>query len=92
VYAAFLTATAIGVTLGALLPEAEEIGLDLVFPLSFLVLLLPLVRTRRQAAVAALAAGLAQTLGRFGGGVAVLGATVGGAAVGALLDGRRSGG
>ena len=35
-------ATLAGVTLGGVLPDAEEIGLELVFPLSFLALLLPL--------------------------------------------------
>jgi 4-azaleucine resistance transporter AzlC len=87
-YAVFAVATLIGVTLGALLPDAEELGLDLVFPLSFLALLLPLLRTRRRVAVALFAAGLALVLSRFGGGVAVLGATLGGAALGAWLDGR----
>ena len=84
----YTLATMTGVTLGALLPKAEVIGLDLVFPLSFLALLLPLVRTKPQVAVALAAAGLALALGRLGGGAAVLGATLGGAALGAALDGR----
>jgi 4-azaleucine resistance transporter AzlC len=87
-FVVYALATLTGVTLGALLPDAEEIGLDLVFPLSFLALLLPLLRTRPHLVVALLAAGLALILGRFGGGVAVLGATLGGAALGAALDGR----
>jgi 4-azaleucine resistance transporter AzlC len=87
-FAVYTLATLVGVTVGALLPDAEEIGLDLVFPLSFLVLLLPLVRSRPQVAVALAAAGLVLALGPLGGGVAVLGATVGGAALGAALDGR----
>lgn len=90
-YVVFSVATLAGVTLGALLPDAEELGLDLVFPLSFLALLLPLLQTRRQVAVALGAAGVALLLGRFGGGVAVLGATFGGAALGAWLDRRAEG-
>jgi 4-azaleucine resistance transporter AzlC len=87
-YVVYAAATLAGVTLGALLPDADRLGLDLVFPLSFLALLLPLLRTRRQLAVALSAAALAVALGRLGGGVAVLGATLGGAALGAALDGR----
>lgn len=87
-YGVFAAATLAGVTLGAVLPKAEELGLDLVFPLSFLALLLPLLRTRRQVAVALLAAGVALILSRFGGGLSVLGATLGGAALGAWIDGR----
>jgi predicted branched-subunit amino acid permease len=87
-YAVFVVATLAGVTLGAFLPDAEVLGLDMVFPLSFLALLLPLLRSRRQAGVALVAAVLAIVLGRFGGGAAVLGATLGGAGLGAWLDER----
>jgi 4-azaleucine resistance transporter AzlC len=88
-YAVFVVATLAGVTLGAVLPDAESLGLEMVFPLSFLALLLPLLRSRRQVGVALVAAALAIVLGRFGGGAAVLGATLGGAGLGAWLDGRQ---
>ncbi len=74
---------------GRRLARREKLGLELVFPLSFAVLLLPLLRTWRTIAVASVAAALVLAAGQvFDGGVALLIATIGGAGLGAMLDGR----
>jgi predicted branched-subunit amino acid permease len=71
----------------ATLPASETIGLDVIFPLSFLALLLPLIRTRRDAAVAVVAGGGAVLLGGVvGAGPAVVVAIAGAATIGAVLD------
>jgi 4-azaleucine resistance transporter AzlC len=57
-WAAFISATALGVLLGGALPSTEKIGLDFVFPLTFVALLVPLLRTRVDFLVAAIAGGL----------------------------------
>ena len=41
-------ATLAGALLGSAIPDPQEIGVDLVFPLAFLALLVPLVRTRAE--------------------------------------------
>lgn len=89
-YLVYALATLAGVSLGGVLPDADDLGLELVFPLSFLVLLLPLVRGSRSLLVAVLSAIAVLAAGRvFDGGVAILLATLGAAGSGALLD-RRS--
>lgn len=45
-------ATLGGALLGAAIPDPSELGLDLVFPLAFVALLVPLVRTREELSVA----------------------------------------
>jgi len=88
-YTPFTLSTLTGIALGGVLPDAEKLGLELVFPLSFAVLLLPLLRTWRTVAVAVVAAVLVLAAGQtFDGGVALLIATIGGAGLGAMLDGR----
>ena len=88
-YTPFTLSTLTGISLGGVLPDADKLGLELVFPLSFVVLLLPLVRNRRAVLVAAVAAVLVLFAGQVvDGGVALLIATVGGAGLGAILDGR----
>lgn len=57
-YVSFAAATAVGVFLGGRIPDPERLHLDVVFPLTFLALLLPLVRTRRALAISVVAAGL----------------------------------
>ena len=90
-YGSFGLATLAGILLGGFLPDPQRIGLDFIFPLTFLALLLPLVRSRRQVLVAAVSGGAALLLSRFtDGGVTVLVATVLAAGLGALLD-RRGG-
>ncbi len=88
-YTPFTLSTLSGISLGGVLPDADKLGLELVFPLSFVVLLLPLLRTRRTVLVAVVAAILVLAAGQVvDGGVALLVATVGGAGLGATLDGR----
>ncbi|MGH2583746.1 MAG: AzlC family ABC transporter permease, partial [Dehalococcoidia bacterium] len=89
-YLCFVAATLVGTLLGRLGPDPERIGLDFVFTLSFLALLLPLLRTWRQVAVAALAALLALGVRPLvDGGSTILLATIIAAGAGSLLDGRR---
>jgi 4-azaleucine resistance transporter AzlC len=57
-YVSFAAATMVGVFLGGRIPDPERLHLDVVFPLTFLALLLPLARNRRALAIAVVAAGL----------------------------------
>jgi predicted branched-subunit amino acid permease len=75
--------TGIGAAAGHALPDPRRLGVDFVVPLTFLAVLVPLVRTRA-AAVAALVAGAATLLlAWLAPGVAVLGAGLAGSAAGA---------
>ena len=86
-YAAFNMATLAGALLGTVVPNTARLGLDFIFPLTFLVLLLPLLRGRRQLAVAILSAVTSLVLSHVGpGGVAIVGAAVVAAGSGAMLD------
>lgn len=79
--------TAAGAAFGALLPDPERIGLDFIFPLSFLALLLPLLRSRIAVVVAAVAGAIVLFVAPFASsGVSFLAAAIGAAAAGALLD------
>jgi 4-azaleucine resistance transporter AzlC len=87
----FVAATVVGVALGNYIPESEQLGLDFVFPLTFLALLLPLIRLRRDLLVAAIAGAAAIVLSRItNGGVTILIATVVAAGAGALFPARES--
>ncbi|HYO29662.1 MAG TPA: AzlC family ABC transporter permease [Thermomicrobiales bacterium] len=89
-YLPYNLATLAGSLLGGLLPDTSAWGLDVVFPLTFLALLMPLVRSRRHLLVAVVAGGAALALSPFApGGATILLASVGAAALGAVLDGRR---
>ena len=92
-YAIWATSTLIGVLFGSLLPDPGRIGLEFIFPLSFLALLLPLLRSRIAVVVAIVAAVTALAVGPYtGSGVTFLCAAIGGAACGAALDrGRDTG-
>jgi 4-azaleucine resistance transporter AzlC len=80
-------ATAVGALLGTLLPNPKGIGLDFIFPLTFLALLLPLVRTWRHVVVVAVAEGVALALSRYvPGGVTVLLTVLIAATLGAALE------
>jgi len=85
-YTAWNLGTALGAGVGAVLPGPGAFGIDLVAPLCFLAVLMPLVRSR-PAVLVAVAAGLtALLLARMvPGGVAVLGAGLVGCAAGAWL-------
>jgi 4-azaleucine resistance transporter AzlC len=64
-YAAFNIATLIGAVLGGAIPDLQGLGLDLIFPLTFLALLVPLLRTWTQVLVAAVSGVLALALGHL---------------------------
>jgi 4-azaleucine resistance transporter AzlC len=89
-FVSYTTSTLAGALFGSWLPDPERLGLETVFPLSFLALLLLMVRTRFDLVVATIAGGMALLLSQlFSGGVVVLTTTIVGAALGTLLD-RRS--
>jgi len=83
-YTGWNLGTALGAGIGAVLPSPGAFGIDLVAPLSFLAVLVPLVRSRPALLVAVVAGAMALLLARVApGGVAVLGAGLVGCAVGA---------
>lgn len=85
-YVSFGVATVAGVVLGGRIPDPERLHLDVIFPLTFVALLLPLVRNRRGVAIAVTAAGLSVGLRPlFGASNSVLVAILAGAAAGVLL-------
>jgi 4-azaleucine resistance transporter AzlC len=53
-YAIWQASTVAGITLGALIPDPATYGLDLVFPLTFIAMLMPLLKRRTNGIVAAL--------------------------------------
>jgi len=88
-YVPYNLATLAGSLLGSLLPDTSAWGLDVVFPLTFLALLVPLVRSRRDVVVAVVSGAAALGLAPFvPGGAVVLVAAVGAATLGALPVGR----
>ncbi len=79
-------ATVGGFLLGAAVPDPEKIGIDLIFPLAFLALLVPLLRTRIEVVVALGSGGLAYLLSRpLPGGLPILVTGVVGSLAGAFL-------
>lgn len=79
-------ATLGGALLGVAIADPTELGLDLVFPLAFIALLVPLVRTRAELTVAVAAGTTAYVLARtLPGGVAILVTGIGGSLLGAWL-------
>jgi branched chain amino acid efflux pump len=85
----FLTwnlATLGGSLLGGVISDPNKVGVDFVFPLAFLALLVPLLRRRVEVVVALFAGVVAWVLSKHvPGGVPVLGAGVSGALLGAWL-------
>ena len=85
-FAMWNLATLGGFVIGAAIPDPARLGVDLIFPLAFLALLVPLVRTRVELVVAlvsgALAFGLAQILP---GGLPILVTGIGGSLLCAYL-------
>ena len=57
-YFVWAFSTVIGSLLGALIPDPAGLGLDLIFPLTFIAFLMPMVRDRVNRSVALLAAGI----------------------------------
>ena len=89
-YTVFSLATLAGILFGSLLPDVERSGIDFIFPLSFMALLLPLLRSRLQVLVAASAATIALVSGQYlSGGMTILLATVTAALAGTLIERRR---
>jgi 4-azaleucine resistance transporter AzlC len=75
-----------GFLLGAAIPDPERLGVDLIFPLAFLALLVPLVRTRVELVVALASGALAFGLGRvLPGGLPILFTGIGGSLLGAFV-------
>ena len=79
-------ATFAGFLLGSAIPDPERIGVDLIFPLAFLALLVPLVRTRAELVVALGSGVVAYVLAQvLPGGVSILATGIGGSLLGAYL-------
>ncbi|MDE0529298.1 MAG: AzlC family ABC transporter permease [Truepera sp.] len=88
-YGVWNLSTFLGALVGEVVPDPTVLGADFVFPVAFLALLIPLLRSRLDLAVAA-GAGVAALLlaGQIGSGLAILITGVGGALLGAWLSGR----
>lgn len=86
-YLVYAVGTLVGALAGQFIPDPRGLGLDFVFPLTFVALLVPLLRGWRQCAVAALAGIAALLISRIApGGVAIVGAALVAAGVGTALD------
>ncbi|MCZ7589566.1 MAG: AzlC family ABC transporter permease [Gaiella sp.] len=81
-----------GAVAGAAIADPGALGIDLVFPLAFLALLVPLVRTRVELGVAVASGALAYALAeRLPGGLPILVTGVAGSLLGAALTRGRPG-
>lgn len=79
-------ATFAGFLLGAAVPDPDKLGIDLIFPLAFLALLVPLVRTRVELVVAVVSGCLAFVVAQIApGGLPILLTGIGGSLLGAFL-------
>lgn len=88
-YVLWALATLLGILIGDRIPDPQQYGLDLIFPLTFLALLLSVAKTRREWAVALLSAALAYGLSKVvDGGTALFLAIMLGAFIGALVIDR----
>ena len=86
-WTAWQAGTVVGLLLASAVPDISGLGLDLVFPVSFAAMLAPLLRGRLAVVVALLAAALGVGLRpALGPGLAILVATVAGAALGVVVD------
>jgi len=89
---AWNVATFGGAIAGTAITDPEALGLDLVFPLAFLALLVPLVRTRVELCVAVVSGALAYVLARdLPGGLPILVTGLVGSLLGAALTSGRPG-
>lgn len=85
----YIASTASGAVLGGRLPFADSTGLEFIFPLTFIALLVPLLRGRVDVAVALIAAVLMYLLdGRVPDGASIVLVILIAAAAGVLLDSR----
>jgi predicted branched-subunit amino acid permease len=88
-FVSYSISTLIGAVLGSRLPDPERLGLATVFPLSFLALLLPLLRSRKDLSVAIAGGSIGLIASQFfNGGVVVLTATLTAALLGTWLESR----
>lgn len=88
-YLTFAASTFAGVAAGVLIPDPERLGLEFVFALTFVALLVPLLKTRRDLRVAAIAVVATLLLSQVAtSGLVILLATAIAATAGALLDRR----
>ena len=86
VFATWNLATLGGALVGTAIPDPEKLGLDLVFPLAFLALLVPLVRARVELLVALVSGSVAYVLAEgLPGGLPVLVTGIAGSLLGASL-------
>ena len=86
VFATWNLATLGGALVGTAIPDPAKLGLDLVFPLAFLALLVPLVRTRVELLVAVVSGGMAYVLAEgLPGGLPILVTGIAGSLLGASL-------
>ena len=86
VFATWNVATLAGALVGTAIPDPEKLGLDLVFPLAFLALLVPLVRARVELLVAVVSGSVAYVLAEgLPGGLPVLVTGIAGSLLGASL-------
>ena len=85
-FATWNLSTLAGALLGGAIPDPRELGVDLVFPLAFLALLVPLVRGRVELIVAIASGGLAYVLSEsLPGGLPILATGIAGSLLGAWL-------
>jgi predicted branched-subunit amino acid permease len=85
-FAVWNVTTFIGALVGGVIPDPERLGVDFVFPVAFIAILVPLIGRRVDLAVAVGAGATAWLLANWlPGGVPVLGAGVSGALLGAWL-------
>jgi len=89
-FAVWNLATVAGAFLGGVIPDPERLGVDFVFPVAFLALLVPLLRRRVDVLVAVVAGAVAWLLAQWlPGGLPVLGAGASAALLGAALTRER---
>jgi 4-azaleucine resistance transporter AzlC len=87
-WVSYVPATTLGVLVGGALPSTERLSLDFIFPLTFVALLVPLLRKRVDFTVALLAGGLMLLLdGNLPDGLSIVAVIGIGAVAGMLLDG-----
>jgi predicted branched-subunit amino acid permease len=83
-------ATLGGAVLGGSIPDPAEVGVDVIFPLAFLALLVPLVRTRIELAVAVFSGAVAWSIAQVeSSGLPILVTGVAGSLLGAALTRRQ---
>jgi 4-azaleucine resistance transporter AzlC len=89
-YLSFVLFTGVGAVFASLVPALESLGLDFIFPLAFIALLLPLLTGIKQIVIAAVSGILALVLLQiFDPGIAILLAILAGATVGAAWKDAR---